>query len=215
MKHRILKTAIHDGKHTGENIRDHFNETKKEFGLLDKKIVCVTDSAANMKKAVRLLDLRHVPCIAHSINLLVQKDLMMHTDMQPLRDIISKLRKTQKKLIYKHSELKKLSDQDQQKKLFLFIDEVCEIENAMNADFQCGSTTDTDDISEPFSFPSESGSFTGLKSLSTVRWCCIYLLIKCFLEHISECIHFVNLEKFEYILQYMPYALSIFSIRYN
>lgn len=198
MKHRILKTGIHDGRHTAENIRDQFNETKGEFGLLNKKIVCVTDSAANMKKAVRLLGLRHVPCIAHSINLLVQKDLMMHSSMHPLRDIITKIRKTQKKLIYKHSELKKLSDQDQQKKLFLFIDEVCEIEEALNADFQFGSTSGTEDgNNEQFSFASESGAFTGLKSLSMVRWCCIHKLIKCFLEHISKCFMRIYFKIFE------------------
>lgn len=201
-KHRILKTGIHDGKHTAENIRDQFNKTKQEFGLLDKKIVCVTDSAANMKKAVRLLGLRHVPCIAHSINLLVQKDLMMHASMHPLREILSKIRKVQKKLMYKHCELKKLSDQDHQKKMFLFIDEICEIEGAMNADFQFGSVNDTeDDSNERFFFPSESGAFTGLKSLSMVRWCCIYKLIKCFLEHISKClirIYFGFLGKYEY-----------------
>lgn len=205
LKHRVLKTGIHEGRHTAENIRDQITETKREFGLTGKKIVCVTDSAANMKKAVRLLGSKHVTCIAHSINLLVQKDLMMHAAMQPLRNTLSKIRNTQKKLIYKHNELKKLSEEDQQKKIFLFIDEVCEIEESMNADFQFGSQSDTENVGgEQFSFSSsESGSFTGLKSLSMVRWCCIYKLVKCFLEHLSKDfvhIYFVFLENTHEIL---------------
>lgn len=186
LKHRVLKTGLSDGRHTAENIRNQFIEMKQEFGLMDKKIVCVTDSAANMKKAVRLLGLHHIPCIAHSVNLLVQKDLMMNAAMQPLRDILTKVRKIQKKLMYKHMELKNMNEQDQQKKLFLFIDEVSEIEEAINAEFQFNSSTcDTEyDVDEQF--PTSSSSFTGLKSLSLVRWCCIYKLIKCFLEHLSK-----------------------------
>lgn len=134
--------AFCEGKHTAENIRDQFIATRKEYGLDGKKIVYVTDAAANMKKAVRLLGLKHVTCIAHATNLLIQKDLMKNPLMQPIRDILAKIRKTQKKLIYKHSELKNLSEADQQNKLLLLINEISDIEDAMNADFQFGSTCD-------------------------------------------------------------------------
>lgn len=188
----MLKTALTEGRHTSENIRDQFNETKQEFGLSGKKIVIVSDSAANMKKAVRLLGLKHVPCIAHMSNLLIQKDLMTHEKMQPIRDILNKIRKTQKKLIYKYSELKKIHEEDQQNRISLLINEMSEIEIAVNADIQFGSTCDdcngclgTDNQS---SFAEmEHSTFNGFKSFSTVRWCCIYKLIKCFLEHMSKC----------------------------
>lgn len=161
--------------------------------MTDKKIVCVTDSAANMKRAVRLLGLKHEPCIAHSSNLLIQKDLMTDESMQPLRDILKKIRKAQKKLIYRHADLKKIDEEDQQNKISLLINEISEIELAVNADLQFGSTSDTDngcvDTDDQFSFPEIGAStFNGLKSFSTVRWCCIYKLIKCFLEHISKCL---------------------------
>lgn len=188
----MLKTALCEGKHTAENIRDQFNETKREFGLSEKKIVVVSDSAANMKKSVRLLGLKHVPCIAHLSNLLIQTDLMKNDKMQPLRDILSKIRKTQKKLIYKYSELKKIHEEDQQNKISLLINELSEIEVAVNADLQFGSTCDdcneTMSTDDRFSFAEMGAStFNGFKSFSTVRWCCIYKLIKCFLEHMSKC----------------------------
>lgn len=192
LAHRVLKTALCEGKHTAENIRDQFNETTREFGLSEKKIVCVTDTAANMKKAVRLLGLKHVPCIAHTSNLLIQKDLMTHEKMQPLRDVLTKIRKAQKKLIYKHSELKKIHETDLQNKISLLINEMSEIEIAVNADIQFGSTSDGCDACSGadggFSSAEMGAStFNGLKSFSTVRWCCIYKLIKCYLEHISKC----------------------------
>lgn len=192
LKHRVLKTGLCEGKHTSENIRDSFDETKHEFGLAGKKIVCVTDSAANMKKAVRLLGLKHVPCIAHMANLLIQQDLMTNEKIQPLRDILTKIRKAQRKLIYKYGELKKIHEMDQQNKISLFINEMSEIEEAVNADLQYGCTFDADNdcncTDDQFSFAEMGAStFNGFKSFSSVRWCCVYKLIKCFLEHMSKC----------------------------
>lgn len=42
-----------EGRHTATCIRDEFEVMTNEFGISNKTIVCVTDNAANMKKAVR------------------------------------------------------------------------------------------------------------------------------------------------------------------
>ena len=53
-------------RHTAENLRDEL--------LLEGKVVAVcTDNAANITAAVKLAKLKHLPCFAHTLNLVVQK----------------------------------------------------------------------------------------------------------------------------------------------
>lgn len=178
-----------EGSHTGERIREEFEDMTQEFGISNKNIVCVTDNAANMKKAVRLLNKKHFPCIAHKSNLLIQKDLMAAPEMQPLRDIVAKIRKIQKKLIYRHSQLKEIDDKDKQTKLLLLIEQISDIETAVNAEFQFGDHLVVDNDSEHgvfFENEMQQNAFSGLKSMSNVRWSVIYKLAKSFLDHASE-----------------------------
>lgn len=186
LEHRVLKTSNMEGRHTAERIRDEFNLMTTEFGISDKSIVCVTDSAANMKKAVRLLNRKHRPCIAHKSNLMVQKDLLAHPDMQPLRDLISKLRKIQTKLLYQHTKLKEADDIDKQNKLLLLLEEMSEIEKSHNAEIQFGDQMANDNETSCFESELRQRAFSGLKSMSNVRWSVIYKLAKSFLEHSSE-----------------------------
>lgn len=193
LKHRVLKTSHMEGSHTAERIRDEFEIMANEFGISQKNIVCVTDSAANMKKAVRILNKKHFACVAHKMNLLIQKDLMAAPKMQPLRDIVAKIRRTQKKLIYRHSQLKEIDDNDKQTKLLLLIEEISEIEKAVNAELQFGDQTD-DESGHNVSFDNEwqQTTFSGLKSMSNVRWSVIYKLAKSFLDHASEKLDYFN-----------------------
>lgn len=187
LKHRILKTSNIEGRHTAERIRDEFENMTKEFEISDKHIVCVTDKAANMKKAVRLLNRKHFPCIGHKVNLVIRKDLMGAPDMQPLRDIVSKIRKIQKKLLYRHSQLKEIDDNDKQTKLLLLIEQMSETEQAINAEVQFGNQAN-DELWDDESFDKEiqQNAFSGLKSMSNVRWSVVYKLIKSFMDHSSE-----------------------------
>lgn len=50
------------------------------WGILDKIIAVVTDSGANIKSAIRLMDIQHIPCTAHKLNLVVQKALCLTED---------------------------------------------------------------------------------------------------------------------------------------
>ena len=62
-----------------------------EWGIKDK-VMClvVTDAAANMIVCVRSLNVRHVICIAHALNLIVRKSF---DDISTFYDIRSKCRK--------------------------------------------------------------------------------------------------------------------------
>lgn len=193
LKHRVLKTSNMEGRHTAERIRDEFEITMKEFGISDKKTVIVTDNAANMKKAARLLNKKHFPCVAHKMNLLIQKDLMGAPDMQPLRDLVAKIRKIQKKLIYRHSQLKEIEENDKQTKLLLLIEQMSEIENAVNAEVQFGDQVNNEsEHSISFEDDFAQNTFSGLKSMSNVRWSVIYKLAKSFLDHASEYFNYFN-----------------------
>lgn len=50
------------------------------WGVLEKIIAVVTDSGANIKSAIRLMNIQHIPCTAHKLNLVVQKALYLTED---------------------------------------------------------------------------------------------------------------------------------------
>lgn len=148
-----------------------------EYGLGSKTITCVTDSAANMVLACNLLDNRRIPCIAHKTNSLIQKDLMTHSSTQILRDLLKKVRVGQSKLLYRHEELKAMRHEDNQNALALFLSEIAENEQAIEAECQFTDSFD----SAPF-----ENDFTGLKSFNEIRWNCIHKFSKCYLDNSSK-----------------------------
>lgn len=108
IKSFVLKTAAF-GIQTkiGENIKQHFEDTLNEFKLTEKEITVVTDGGGNVIRASRLLNLRRINCIAHSIHCLIMTDLMTHDDVKDFfKDFLGKLRRTHFALIYKYQELK-------------------------------------------------------------------------------------------------------------
>lgn len=173
LQSRVLKTSQFEHPHTGERIRDDVLLLIQEYGLESKKIVCVTDGAANMAKAIRLLHFKHIICIAHSTNNLI-KDTLKHPDVEKIGKLLEKIRKAQRHLLYRYEELKKMHDKDNQNRLFLLLNEFHEMEQIYDAEIQFGSEI------------AENNDFSGLKSVSNVRWNCVYLLAKGFLEHSSK-----------------------------
>lgn len=69
---------MHDS-HTGEHIAALLKEAVTEWGLDAEDPVLVTDNASNMTVAVRLADMTHVQCFAHSLNLASQKALKIQS----------------------------------------------------------------------------------------------------------------------------------------
>lgn len=79
----ILATTQMDESHTGENIAKVIKEICVKWGIFDKISCIVTDNAANMLKACEVLQKRHMPCFAHTMNLAVQENFKK-TNIQPV-----------------------------------------------------------------------------------------------------------------------------------
>lgn len=71
----VLKTVNMTTTHTGENIAAELTKVIYEFSLKGKVVAVVSDNASNMTAAVRILGLRHLPCFAHTLNLIVRAAL--------------------------------------------------------------------------------------------------------------------------------------------
>lgn len=50
------------------------------WGILNKVTAIVSDSGANIKSAIRLMNIQHIPCTAHKLNLVVQQALYLNED---------------------------------------------------------------------------------------------------------------------------------------
>lgn len=65
-------------RHTSQNeilIKDDLQNVVRQWGLQNKVAACTTDNAANITAAIRLCQWRHIPCFAHSLDLIVQSSL--------------------------------------------------------------------------------------------------------------------------------------------
>lgn len=171
MKSTVLKTSMFEHPHTAERIRDNFESMMQEYKIAEKNIVCITDGGTNVKKCVELLNLKRFGCIAHSANRLIQHDLMKNDDVKPISDLIVKLRKIQKSLLYKYQEMKNIHEDDRQKQMYALLEEFAETDDIFEAEYQFNSDV------------LGNSSFSGLKSISNIRWNCILKVAKCHLEH--------------------------------
>lgn len=108
IKTAVLKVTALQRPHTGERIRDNFQDTLNEFEIAHKKISVITDGGSNVKKSAELMNVNRAGCISHSIHLLISTDLMKHTSMEQIRNLTDKLRKIQRKMLFKYDELKAL-----------------------------------------------------------------------------------------------------------
>ncbi|XP_039605909.1 zinc finger BED domain-containing protein 4-like [Polypterus senegalus] len=62
-------------RHNTENLAEELLRVAQEWQVNDKVVCCVTDDAANITKAIQNLQWTHNPCLAHTINLIVQDAL--------------------------------------------------------------------------------------------------------------------------------------------
>ncbi len=76
--------------HTAQHLMEAKTMLMSEWGITSKVQCIVTDNASNMILSAQLLKLRHIPCFAHNLNLIVKKAL----DQTPLfNEIRQKSRK--------------------------------------------------------------------------------------------------------------------------
>ena len=71
----VLETFNLCVSHTAENIAAELLRIADEWNITEKVVAIVTDNAANMVAAVRITGWKHVPCFAHTPNLIVQAAL--------------------------------------------------------------------------------------------------------------------------------------------
>lgn len=64
-----------DEKHTIVNLIQFLKSTIQEWKIDNKIIAVVSDNASNIVGAIKQCNFRHIPCFAHTINLIVQKGL--------------------------------------------------------------------------------------------------------------------------------------------
>nr|XP_017093875.2 E3 SUMO-protein ligase ZBED1-like [Drosophila bipectinata] len=84
----VLSTAslLTPTNHSAMNIADTIRQVLNEWKLLHKVVTIVTDNDATMKKACEHFQIKHFPCFAHTINLLVQEILKLEI----IRPILTK-----------------------------------------------------------------------------------------------------------------------------
>lgn len=105
MQTHVLKTTIFENRHTSDNIKEHLNATLVEFGLNEKRIVYVTDGGSNVVAACR--GIFYQPCIAHKIHRLIMHNLLKNDEMEELVELLNKMKKTQRKIIFEQEKLRK------------------------------------------------------------------------------------------------------------
>lgn len=75
----LLSTAplMTPTNHNAQNIADSISLMLAKWGLLSKVVTVTTDNDSTMKKACDILEFKHLPCLAHTINLLAQDILKL------------------------------------------------------------------------------------------------------------------------------------------
>lgn len=58
--------------HTAENIAAELTRIANKWEITEKVVALVTDNTANVVAAARITGWKHVPCFAHTLNLIVQ-----------------------------------------------------------------------------------------------------------------------------------------------
>ncbi|XP_005110616.1 zinc finger BED domain-containing protein 4-like [Aplysia californica] len=89
----VLETPRIAEAHTAANIAVILAEVMENWRIRDKVVAIVTDNASNMVAAIEQLKIRHMPCFAHTLNLVVTDTLAAVTGFQATRkkvkDIVS------------------------------------------------------------------------------------------------------------------------------
>lgn len=76
VSHVLQTRAVHTS-HTASNIAALFDEALHEWNITQKEPALVTDNAANMVRAAELMNVLHVGCYAHALNLASQAALKL------------------------------------------------------------------------------------------------------------------------------------------
>ncbi|KAL1251292.1 hypothetical protein QQF64_019088 [Cirrhinus molitorella] len=78
-------------RHTADEIAAALHEIFRDFNIENKVGCVVTDNAANMVAAVKKLVLRHMPCFAHTLNLIVKDGLSAVAELTETREKVKRI----------------------------------------------------------------------------------------------------------------------------
>ncbi|XP_049939053.1 E3 SUMO-protein ligase ZBED1-like [Schistocerca serialis cubense] len=96
LKALALETFRFPEKHTALNISEALDNTISKWNVENKVVSITTDNASNMTAAVQLIhsgniDMQHVPCLAHTINLVVKSSLNSNSELCIMREKARKI----------------------------------------------------------------------------------------------------------------------------
>lgn len=125
LKTVVLCTKKLEKNHTGSYLAEMIFKEFNIWNIHNKVVAIVTDGGSNMKAAVRIMNIQHIPCIAHKFNLIDRQALCQSDDNtiivgQPndANDIKVLLNKCQGIVeFFKRSEIGKIMLSEKQKQL--------------------------------------------------------------------------------------------------
>lgn len=82
LKTFLLECFKYAERHTAENLAHEIRRVLREWSVNEKVEAVVSDNAANITAAIRILGWKHVPCFAHTLNLIVQSSLQEIADLR-------------------------------------------------------------------------------------------------------------------------------------
>lgn len=87
MKSSLIECFKYNEQHTAVNLAEELKRVTEDWGIRDKVACVVSDSAPNIKAAIRLTGWKHIPCFAHTLNLIVQYGL------ENIRELLTKIKR--------------------------------------------------------------------------------------------------------------------------
>ena len=89
----VLDTLHVDEAHTAENLAAELMKVTNAWGITEKVVCTITDNASNIVAAIKLNGWKHLPCFAHTLNLVVQESIKADTALAEIQkkccDIVS------------------------------------------------------------------------------------------------------------------------------
>ncbi|KAJ8914357.1 hypothetical protein NQ315_011345 [Exocentrus adspersus] len=73
--HLLIRMFCFDQRHTSQNLCEELQRVTTKWDISQKVHAVTTDNAANVVNSVKLAGLSHIPCFAHTLNLVVQSSL--------------------------------------------------------------------------------------------------------------------------------------------
>ncbi|XP_076042318.1 zinc finger BED domain-containing protein 4-like [Oratosquilla oratoria] len=87
----VLETVCMTKAHTSENIAEELTLVSNKWNIKEKICSIVTDNAANIKAAVNEMNIRQVPCFAHTLNLVVQDAIRNTADVRKVKEKVKRV----------------------------------------------------------------------------------------------------------------------------